>query len=368
MGYFSPWQRSYAISYRPIDNLQRLLSGDRPGWIPFSLDVGAIPGLSEPIAREFRERTGATSHADHFGTDFRLFSLRADFGGDDPAALDAKVEPGTTFDEWGIGHWAGGLEGTPGRMYAPLAAAESVREVEALPSPRIESNVDTSAVAAFHAAGYPVFGYAGSIYEWSWWLRGMERFLSDLAENAALAEAVIGKVEEHTTRLALATARRGVDVLCVYDDAGTQRGMQISPAWWRRYIKPAWRRVLAAVRREFPDVRFFLHCCGKIDAIVPDVIELGFDVLHPLQPECLDFAAVYRQYGKQIVLCATTSAQRTLPFGTPDEVRREVRRLAGVVGGDRRCILMPSNVIQPETPWENVVAFAEEARALRREG
>ncbi len=329
--------------------------------------MGAIPGLSEPTAREFREKTGATSHADYFGTDFRLFSLHAHFGGDDPAALYPKVELGTTFDEWGIGHWAGGLEGTLERMYPPLAKAESVREVDALPSPRIETNVDASAVAAFHAAGYPVFGYAGSIDEWSWWLRGMEQFLIDLADNAALAEAVIGKVEEHTTRLALATARRGVDVLCVYDDTGTQRGMQISPAWWRRYIKPVWRRVLAAVRCECPNVRFFLHCCGKIDAIVPDVIELGFDILHPLQPECVDFAAVYQQYGKQIVLCATMSAQRILPFATPDEVRREVRRLADVVGSDRRCILMPSNVIQPETPWKNLLVFAEEARALRQE-
>ena len=139
--------------------------------------------------------------------------------------------------------------------------------------------------------------------------------------------------------------------------------MQISPASWRRHVKPAWRRVSAAVRREFPEARFFLHSCGKIDAIVPDVIELGFDILHPLQPECLDFAAMHREYGKRIALCATISSQRTLPFGAPDDVRREVRRLAAAVGDERRCILTPSNVIQPETPWENVVAFAEEARA-----
>jgi uroporphyrinogen decarboxylase len=67
-------------------------------------------------------------------------------------------------------------------------------------------------------------------------------------------------------------------------------------------------------------------------------------------------------------LCATMSSQRTLPFGTPDDVRHEVRRLAEVVGGDRRCILMPSNVIQPETPWKNVVAMADEVRSLRRDG
>ena len=310
-------------------------------------------------------KTGATCHADYFHTDFRRFSLHTRFGGDNPAALHPGAEPGTTFDEWGIGHWAGGLEGTLDRMYPPLGAAQSVAEVEALPSPRIESDIDLSAVATFHAAGYPVLGYAGSVYEWSWWLRGMERFLMDMAGDPAMAEAVICKVEGHTTRLALASARAGVDVLCMYDDVGMQHGMQISPPSWRRYIKPAWQRVIAAVRREFPGVWFFLHSCGKIDPIVPDVIELGFDILHPLQPECMDFATVYRQYGRQIALCATLSSQRILPFGTPEDVRREVRRLAAAVGDDRRCILMPSNVIQPETPWENLVALAEAARALR---
>ena len=350
---------------RSIDNLRALLAGDSPAWIPFSLDVGAAAGMSEPIARQFREKTGAACPAEYFDTDFRRFSLGTRFGGDDPAALYPPVPPGTTFDEWGIGHWAGGLEGTLDRMYPPLAAARSAADVEALPAPRIASAADAAAVAAFHAAGYPVLGYAGSIYEWSWWLRGMERFLIDMAQDPPLAEAIIRKVEGHTTRLALATARRGVDVLCMYDDVGMQQGMQISPSCWRRYIKPAWQRVIAAVRREFPQVWFFLHSCGKIDPIVPDVIELGFDILHPLQPECMDFAAVYRQYGRQIALCATISSQRILPFSAPEEVRREVRRLAAAAGGERRCILMPSNVLQPETPWENVVALAEEARALR---
>jgi len=79
----------------------------------------------------------------------------------------------------------------------------------------------------------------------------------------------------------------------------------------------------------------------------------------------MDFAEAKREFGRHIVLCATISSQRTFPFGTPDDVRREVRRLKAACGPDRRCILCPSNLIQPETPWENVVAFVEEARADR---
>lgn len=346
------------------DNLRALLDGGSPAWIPFSLDVGAIPGFTAPAERRFRAETGAADPAEHFDCDLRLFSLPTRFGGKDPGALHGRVEPGTTFDEWGIGHWAGGLEGTLDRTYPPLLGAESLGDVQSLPSPLIDA-ADTAAVDSFHAAGYPVFGYAGSIYEWAWWLRGMEPFMMDLVGRAAMAEAILRKVEEHTTRLALATARAGVDVLCFYDDAGMQRGLQIAPALWRRFIKPAWQRVLETVRRQFPQVRFFLHSCGKIDPIVPDVIELGFHVLHPVQPECMDFADAHRRYGERIVLAATISAQRLFPFGSAEEIRREVRRLAEIVGPSRRTILMPSNRIQPETPWENVTAFAEAARALR---
>ena len=353
------------MSQRPLDNLRSLLDGRAGSWIPFSLDVGAIPGFSPPIERTFRRITGAEDPAEYFDTDVRLFSLSARFGGDDPAALHDAVEPGTTFDEWGIGHRAADVEGTVDKTFAPLARASTVDDVEALPSPVIETDVDTSPVEAYHAAGCVVFGYAGSIYEWSWWIRGMERFLVDLVSDPPMAEALVRKIEEHTTRLAIATARAGVDVLCVYDDAGMQHGMQISPKLWRQYVKPAWRRVIEAVRSKAPQVKFFLHSCGRIDPIVPDVVELGFDVLHPVQPECMSFEDVYRRHGDRILLAATISSQRVFPFGTAEDVRREVRRLAEIAASDCRCILMPSNVIQPETPWENVVAFAEEARALR---
>jgi uroporphyrinogen decarboxylase len=349
----------------PRENLRELLDGGEPQWIPFSLHVGAIPGFTAPVERRFWEATGETDPDEHFHTDYRLFSLVARSGGDDPASLHGRVEPGTTFDEWGIGHWASGQEGTVDKSYPPLARARSTRQVESLPLPILQSPRDTSRVEACHADGYPVFGYAGSIYEWSWWLRGMEQFLMDLVSEPALAEAVLRKVETHTTRLALATAAAGVDVLCFYDDAGMQRGMQIAPGLWRRYVKPAWNRVLDAVRSRYPHARFFLHCCGKIEAIVPDIVDLGFHVLHPIQPECMDFADIYRRFGSRIVPAAAISAQRTFPFGLADDVRHEVYRLAGIAA-DRRTIFTPSNRVQPETPWANVVAFADACRMLRR--
>jgi len=314
--------------------------------------------------KRFREETGAGDPAEYFNYDFRTFSLTSKFGGDDARSLHGQVEEGTTFDEWGIGHWAGGAEGTYEKIYPPLANVETIGQIEALPWP-VLVDCDAHCIEEYHRRGYPVFGYAGSIYEWCWWLRGMDRFMMDLVLQPAFAEALLEKVAAYTKKLALASGRAGIDVLCFYDDVGMQSGMQISPELWRRHVKSAWQGVLDAVRAEFPRAKTFLHCCGNIAEIVGDIVDLGFDILHPVQPECMDIEQTKRDFGKHIVLCSTISAQRILPFGTPREVRAEVRRLKSIFAPDNRSILCPSNMIQPETPWENVLTFIEEARAGR---
>ena len=108
--------------------------------------------------------------------------------------------------------------------------------------------------------------------------------------------------------------------------------------------------MLDAVRQKYPSVRFFLHICGDITPVGADVAEIGSR--------------------DRIVLCATLGAQRTLARGTPDEVAAETARLIDTLGADRRCLVCPSNRIQPETPWENVLAFERAARghALARRG
>jgi uroporphyrinogen decarboxylase len=351
----------------PRENLRILVDGGTPRWVPFTLDVGASAGFTDAIQARFVRETGASDPAEHFDYDLRTASLERRRGNAQPSAAvpPAELPPDTTFDEWGIGHWAGGAEDTYERMFPPLAGDLDPARIRDLPEPVIEPGDVAARAAAFHARGYPVAGYAGSVYEWSWWLRGMEQFLVDLLEQPDLASALVEKVTGFTTRLALATAEAGIDLLCFYDDAGSQAGMQISPPLWRSIVKPAWKSVLATVRREHPEARFFLHSCGDITPVVGDVVELGFHVLHPVQPECMDPASIKERFGDRIVLCATLGAQRTLARGTPVEVSAETARLMDTLGADRRCLVCPSNRIQPETPWENVLAFERAARGHR---
>ena len=235
----------------PLANVRQLIRTGQADWIPFTLDVGAIPGFTAPVMERFRRETGAGQPEEFFNYDVRTVSLSAHFAGDDPAALHESVPPGTTFDEWGIGHWAGGAAGTYEKTLPPLARARSAAEVDALPTPRLDVGPSARAVHDYHERGYPVFGYAGSVYEWSWFLRGMEAFMIDLAADGAMAEAIIRKVAAHTESLALETARAGIDVLCFYDDVGMQTGMQISADMWRNFIKP--RRARHATNRHGAD-------------------------------------------------------------------------------------------------------------------
>ena len=348
-----------------LENLRSAAKGGTSSWIPFTLDIGAIPGMTEPALRQFEEQTGADNPAEYFDYDFRTCSLVAAYGGMEPAKLYKELPDGTTFDEWGIGHWAGGAEATYEKMFSPLASASEAAEIEALPEPLLKDVQETASIEEFHSRGYPVFGYAGSIYEWSWWLRGMQAFMEDLILNPHLIESLTGKVASYVRKLALKSAEAGIDVLCFFDDVGMQTGMQISPELWKRFIKPHWESILSEVRRLYPDSMFFLHSCGNIGEILPDIIEVGFHMLHPVQPECMDFKKTKSLYGDHILLCATISAQRIFPFGTPEEVRREAQRLKAICSEDCRGILCPSNMIQPETPWENILAFVQEAQAGR---
>jgi uroporphyrinogen decarboxylase len=347
----------------PMENLRRLRNGGSAEWIPFTLDVGAVPGFTKPVLERFRRETGADQPEEFFDYDYRTVSLETRFGGENPAALHAVVEPGTVFDEWGGGHLAGTTEGATEKTFPALATATGIGDVESLPVPIIESGDEAGRIAAYQRRGYPVFGYGGSVYEWSWWLRGMEQFMVDLMADPEMAEAVLDKVSAHTKRLALASAKAGMDVLCFYDDAGMQSGMQIAPETWRRFIKPRWREILTSVRKQYPETMFFLHSCGKIHEIIPDIIEIGFDILHPIQPECLDINEVFARHGHEIILCGCISAQKTFPFGSPDDVRDYVRGLKKLFAQNNRGLLFPSNMIQPETPWENILAFVEEAKS-----
>ena len=189
-----------------------------------------------------------------------------------------------------------------------------------------------------------------------WHLRGYENALMDYLTDHEILEAVYDRVFDLITEQALCAARAGVAM---------QDRIIMGPELWRRFDKPRCAALTKAVRKIKPDMAFFFHSDGKLTDLVDDLIDVGFTVINPIQPECMDPAEIKQRYGDRITLHGGISLQRTLPFGSVADVRNEVETLIRECGYNGGLVAMPSNVIQPDTPVENVIACFQTARDLK---
>ena len=145
-----------------------------------------------------------------------------------------------------------------------------------------------------------------------------------------------------------------IDGMFFGDDWGDQRGVILGPDRWRRFIKP---RVKKLYERAHDAGKFvFTHCCGNAFDVIPDMIEVGLDVLESLQPEAMDVYEIKRRYGKDLRLWGGLGMQQTLAFGSPQDVRSEIRRLIAELGSGGGYILAPAKPLMEDVPTENAVA------------
>lgn len=254
----------------------------------------------------------------------------------------------------------------PGDFYhfthreSPLRDAQSPEEIEEFP---IETEAGwredhmAGEVERRHGQGLYVVGSVGHIYEHSWQIRGYEQFLTDLMMRPDWAESILERITRRNLNRAEAAARAGADMLHTGDDIANQQTMMFNPDLWRRVLKPRWERVYRAARRIKPDIAIWYHSDGNITEVIGDLVEIGVTVLNPMQPECIDVEEVCRCYGDRLLFDGTIGTQSSFPWGTPEEMRRTVRRRREVFGG--RLMLSPTHVLEPEVPPQNVVAFYE---------
>jgi len=248
-------------------------------------------------------------------------------------------------------------------MVHPMRAVSRVEEIAAFPFPDYDAayrhcDLETR-IEPVHARGLAVVSEWITIFEQAWYLRGMEALMLDFYERPDLAEALLDRVAEVACIVARRFAEAGVDLVRTGDDIGTQRGMLMSPAIWRRWLKPRLAWLIPEVKRANPNVLVLYDSDGNFEPVIPDLIEVGVDVLAPIQPECNNIEHLKREYGKDLAFWGSLSVQRTLPFGTPNDVHREVRHRMQTIGRDGGFVIAPSHVIPPETPWENVTALFE---------
>jgi uroporphyrinogen decarboxylase len=198
-----------------------------------------------------------------------------------------------------------------------------------------------------------------TLFEVAWYLRGMDRFMEELIGEEDIATALLDKLTEIRVGMARRYAECGADVLMLGDDVATQVDMMISPALWRATLKPRLAEVIRAAKAVNPGILIFYHGDGNMERIIPELIEIGVEILNPVQPECMDPRRLKELYGDQLAFWGCIGTQTTMPFSTAAEIHQTVRRLIEEVGKGGGLLLAPTHTLEPDVPWANVEAFID---------
>ena len=140
-----------------------------------------------------------------------------------------------------------------------------------------------------------------------------------------------------------------------------QDRMMISPEMWRKWIKPRAAEVYAAAKKVNPDLHIAYHTDGHFEPVIPDLIDIGVTAFSTVQPECMDVFKVKKTWGKDVLLMGTIGVQTTMRFDTVDQIKETVKKHIDILGQDGGFFLSPANSMEPDVPWENIVAFFEAA-------
>ncbi len=277
---------------------------------------------------------------------------------------------GTVFDQYGVAREPGSeacMHLT--YMYHPLEKMTTLEELQAYPFPRYlpgPTEQQRAAVERIHGEGRFAMGNMPcTVWETAWYARGMEVLMMDMLDEPELADFVLDTVTENAVIRAENFARAGADGLYLGDDIGMQSTPMMSLENYRRYLKPRLKRVIDAARAVKPDIIVIYHSCGFATPFIPDLIEAGIDVLNPIQPESVDFEAIYREYGDRLSFSGLLGTQTLMPFGTPEEIRATVNHYLDKMGPQGGLYICPTHMLEPEVPVENVVAYIEACKAYR---
>jgi len=192
------------------------------------------------------------------------------------------------------------------------------------------------------------------------WLRGQDQFFVDLAIDQKAAAALVDKIGEFAVELTKAIYDKHgdkLDMFGIWDDVADQRSLCMNPETWRKLFKK-WDRRIIDVVKSYDQIVLF-HCCGNCTAIIPDFIEIGVDILDPVQTTAaeMDLEGLKRLYGRDLCFHGGIDIQRLLPFGTREAIQAEVRKIQDLFGTGGGIILGPSHEIPNDVPIENIVAM-----------
>ena len=319
----------------PLENFRRMMQRDGAEWLPLMMS------FTGPAYDKVREQIGDADPTEFFGIDFRATGIISD---DEPAAwrrayaqIGVTLQPNTTVNGCGIVHLVPPAASV-GQAYHltqllhPLAEVQSIGELESLPwpcvAPRDEPRL-AEHVRRAHGEGRVAIGSLEcTVFETAWYLRGMENLLMDLVEGNSVSEWLLDRITARSVDFVKVACAAGVDVIGLGDDVGTQRGLMMSVEFWRQHLKPRLKRVIDAIRGSRQKTFIRYHSDGDIRPLIADLIEIGVDILNPVQPECMPPGDVIPQFRREIGFWGMVGTQTTMPFGSARDVEAVVAECA----------------------------------------
>ncbi len=272
-------------------------------------------------------------------------------------------------DEWGvtwktIGYDTRFGQGKYTEPFGPPLADDRALDTYRPPDPnRPELYTEAERTLRHFKDEYWIVGVTPTtIFESAWALRGYEQLLTDLALNPELANRVLDIPYRYHQAVTQRLVQLGVDMIWLGDDMGGQSSMLMSPAMWRRYFKPRMANLIATLRTINPQIKIAYHTDGVVYPIIPDLIEIGIDVLNPIQPAAMDPVKLKTEYGNRLCFWGSLDIQQTIPFGTPAEVKQEVITRLKTLGRGGGLIIGPTHNLQLDTPLENFWAMVNTIR------
>ena len=266
-----------------------------------------------------------------------------------------------TYEQWGYHPEAG--------PHGPLSGARGPEDLAGFTPPNAidqrETPVLKDRVDEWHRRGLAVAGgpphLGGELFETAARLRGYETFLVDLLERKELVHYLLDQLTSVLLQSVLILARSGVDTLMLDDDVAMPTGLMIGPDTWREFLGPRMERVISAARAVAPDLLVCYHSDGDFTRLLPDLIEVGVNAINPVQPDCMDAAAIKRDYGGRLAMWGTAGTATLWDNGTPDDDDGEVAERIRTLAPGGGLLLCPAYDLV-FAPFENISAFCEAAR------
>jgi uroporphyrinogen decarboxylase len=274
--------------------------------------------------------------------------------------VEAMMSGAQWTDEWGVrwAHAVGGVGAAQiGHPLKDWAQLDAYLENQ-MPDPR-GARLDEAArqLAVYRETKYCYGVNVLGLFELLRAIRGMQDLFIDFHTNEDCVRRLMDAIADFLMEVIRGWAEIGADGLFFGDDWGMQSRLMISPAMWRSFFKPYYKRLFDEAHRLGLDILF--HSCGHVLEIVGDLVEVGVDILDPIQPGAMDVEELARRYGGQISFSGAIDIQNLMVFGKPEEIRSEVRRLIDTLGTryGNGFIVGPANVMTPEIPLENIRAM-----------